>query len=144
MVYEPKIDWAKPTAQFLGRFQPWHKGHRAVFDEILKKGNIYSSEQNRTSQASQCLIMVRSMPLNEDNPLSFVEVKEIITKDLEPEYHDKYEIIQVPNITNVFYGRTVGYDVERIHIPEELESISATKIRAEQQYYDQKFWRNRQ
>lgn len=25
------FDWKKPTAQMLGRFQPWHDGHTALF-----------------------------------------------------------------------------------------------------------------
>ena len=26
-----------PTAQMLGRWQPWHAGHQKLFEEILKK-----------------------------------------------------------------------------------------------------------
>ena len=36
----------------------------------------------------------------------------------------------VPNITNVFYGRDVGYSVERILLDEATEAISASKVRA--------------
>ena len=28
------FDWKKETVQMLGRWQPWHKGHRALFDQI--------------------------------------------------------------------------------------------------------------
>jgi len=143
-MYKSKIDWTKPTAQFLGRFQPWHEGHRAVFDEIMRKGDISTPGSDRTSRAQQCLIMVREMPLNEDNPLTFKEIKQIINNDLKLDYHNKYDIINVPNITNVFYGRTVGFDVERIHLPEELESIESTKIRAEEQHFNRKFWAGRE
>jgi adenylylsulfate kinase len=38
-------------------------------------------------------------------------------------------VVAVPNITNVFYGRNVGYSVERIALDEATEEISATKIR---------------
>ena len=30
-------DNKKPTAQMLGRWQPWHGGHQALFEEIIKK-----------------------------------------------------------------------------------------------------------
>ena len=26
----------KPTAQMLGRWQPWHMGHQTLFEEIIK------------------------------------------------------------------------------------------------------------
>ena len=143
-MYNQKINWTRPTAQFLGRFQPWNEGHRAVFDEIMRKGDISTPDRYRTSRAQQCLIMVREMPLDEDNPLTFKEIKKIINNDLKLEYHNKYEIIKVPNITNVFYGRTVGFDVERIYLPEELESLEAKKIRAEEQHYNRKFWAGRE
>ena len=143
-MYNQKINWTRPTAQFLGRFQPWNEGHRAVFDEIMRKGDISTPDRYRTSRAQQCLIMVREMPLDEDNPLTFKEIKKIINNDLKLEYHNKYEIIKVPNITNVFYGRTVGFDVERIHLPEKLESLEAQKIRAEEQHFSRKFWAGRE
>ena len=142
--YKPKIDWTKPTAQFLGRFQPWNEGHRAVFDALMIKGNALTPDPYRTSRAQQCLIMVRQMPLDEDNPLTFKEVKQIINDDLKLEYHNKYEIIKVPNITNVFYGRTVGFNVERIQLPEKLESLDTKKIRAEEQHFNRKFWAGRE
>ena len=31
------MDYSKPTAQMLGRWQPFHDGHLALFKEILKK-----------------------------------------------------------------------------------------------------------
>ena len=110
----------------------------------MRKGDALTPDPYRTSRAQQCLIMVREMPLNEDNPLTFKEVKKIINNDLKLDYHNKYDIIKVPNITNVFYGRTVGFDVERIHLPEELESLEAQKIRAEEQHFNRKFWAGRE
>jgi adenylylsulfate kinase len=38
-------------------------------------------------------------------------------------------VVALPNITNLFYGRDVGYSVERIVLDEAIEEISATKIR---------------
>ena len=45
------------------------------------------------------------------------------------EYEGKFEVIKVPNITNICYGRGVGYKIEQISLSKEIEDISATKIR---------------
>ena len=109
------IDYSKPTAQMLGRWQPFHDGHLALFKEILKK-------------TGQVLIMVRTLPKSKDNPYEFEEIKKRIEERLK-EYSDKFEVIQVPNITNICYGRGVGYEIEEIILPKEIQKISATKIR---------------
>ena len=111
------IDYSKPTAQMLGRWQPFHDGHLALFKEILKK-------------TGQVLIMVRTLPKSKDNPYEFEEIKKRIEERLK-EYSDKFEVIQVPNITNICYGRGVGYKIEEIVLSEEIQKISATKIRKE-------------
>jgi hypothetical protein len=45
-----------------------------------------------------------------------------------------YEIMMVPNIVNITYGRDVGYKIEQEKLPSDIESISATKIRASAGY----------
>ena len=109
------IDYSKPTAQMLGRWQPFHDGHLTLFKEILKK-------------TGQVVIMVRSMPQTENNPFQFEEIKKNI-KDKLKDYEGKFEIIKVPNITNICYGRDVGYKIEEIVLSKEIQEISATKIR---------------
>jgi len=73
--------------------------------------------------------MIRDMPTSKDNPFDVEQVKKNINKAL-VEYQDQYEIIVVPNITNICYGRGVGYKIEEIELPKEIQEISATKIRA--------------
>ena len=51
-----------------------------------------------------------------------------IDKDL-VDYKSRYKISKVPNITNIVYGRTVGYKIKKINLGEKIEKISATKIR---------------
>ena len=109
------IDYSKPTAQMLGRWQPFHNGHLALFKEILKK-------------TGQVVVMVRTMPESENNPFQFEEIKKNI-KDKLKDYEGKFEVIKVPNITNICYGRDVGYKIEEIVLPKEIQDISATKIR---------------
>ena len=104
-----------PTAQMLGRWQPWHDGHQKLFEEILKK-------------TGQVLIMVRDVQGVGDNPFNFDTVKSNIEKALK-DYEGKFKIILVPNITNICYGRGVGYKIEEIVLDEETQRISATEIR---------------
>ena len=109
----------QPTVQMMGRYQPWHGGHRELFKQALKK-------------TGQVAIFVRNMPVNNDNPLKFEEVAEIITEDLTKHNFtiDKdYVIMQVPNIVDITYGRDVGYSITLEKLPDEIEKISATEIR---------------
>ena len=46
-------------------------------------------------------------------------------------YGKEYVIMLVPNITNITYGRKVGYKIEQEHFDEKVENISATAIRKE-------------
>ncbi len=111
-----KWDNKKPTAQMLGRWQPWHEGHQKLFEEIIKK-------------TGQVLIMVRDVQGVGDNPFNFDTVKKNIEEKLNPLYQGKFKIVLVPNITNICYGRGVGYKIEEIVLPENVQKISATKIR---------------
>ena len=108
------INYNKPTAQMLGRYQPFHDGHFELFKKILEK-------------TGQVIIMVRSCT-GEKNPYPFKTVKRKINKKLRS-YRGKYVVVRVPNITNICYGRDVGYTIEKISLPEKIESISATEIR---------------
>ena len=111
-----KWDNKKPTAQMLGRWQPFHDGHYALFEEILKKtGQVY--------------ILVRDVLNVDDNPFDFEYVKSKISEKLESKYKNRYKIVLVPNITNICYGRGVGYKIEEVVLPESIQKISATKIR---------------
>jgi nicotinamide mononucleotide adenylyltransferase len=105
------IDYSKPTAQMLGRWQPFHDGHLALFKEILKK-------------TGQVVIMVRTMPQTDNNPFVFEDIKKRIEEKLK-DYVGQFDVIKVPNITNI------GYKIEEIVLPKEIQEISATKIRKE-------------
>jgi adenylylsulfate kinase len=115
----PVFDTRKPTAMLMGRYQPWHLGHRKLFEEAL----------NRVGQV--CLMIRDVQGWNNSNPFSFEQVKCFIQRDLDPLYQGQYEIILVPNVTQILYGRDVGYSIDKIELPEEIQKISATKIRKE-------------
>ena len=61
----------------------------------------------------------------------FENIKSKIVEKLEPKYKNRYKVLLVPNITNICYGRGVGYKIEEVVLSEEIQKISATKIRKE-------------
>ena len=109
-------DNKKPTAQMLGRWQPFHDGHYALFEKIIKK-------------TGQVCFLVRDVQGVGDNPFDFETVKKNIEERLSPKFRNRFKIILVPNITNISYGRGVGYKIEEVVLPEKIQRISATKIR---------------
>lgn len=115
----PVFQSKKETVQMLGRWQPWHPGHRALFERAIAK-------------TGQVCIMIRDCQgWNDTNPFSWSEVKQNIKRNLDPLFQGQYEIVVVPNIVNITYGRDVGYKIEQEVFDEETHSISATKIRKE-------------
>lgn len=113
------FNYKKPTVQLLGRWQPWHEGHTALFKSAIAK-------------TGQVVIMIRESERDQDNPhsaaLRELYIKQALSK--EGYYLRKHYIIQhVPNIVNITYGRDVGYVIEQDSFDEDIESISSTKIR---------------
>jgi len=113
----PVFDWKKETVQMLGRWQPWHPGHRALFDRAIAK-------------TGQVVIQIRDCQgWNGSNPFAAEQVKDLIKRDLDPLYQGQYEIQLVPNVVNITYGRDVGYKIEQESFDDATHAISATKIR---------------
>lgn len=134
MVEKEFFDYQKPTAQMLGRWQPWHDGHTALFKRALEV-------------TGQVAIMVRDVggivdkdagggrtQTQDDNPFGEIQVVEAIENGLRKEgYENGYEyiIICVPNIVDISYGRGVGYTFTEHDLGSGIHEISATKIRAQ-------------
>jgi cytidyltransferase-like protein len=112
----PAFDPQKPTALFIGRYQPFHPGHQRLIEEGLR----------RVGQV--CIAVRDTHGIDEKNPLPFFAVKQRIETALST-YAGRFVVVPLPNITNVFYGRDVGYSVERIVLDEATEQISATLTR---------------
>ena len=121
------FDWKKPTVQMLGRWQPWHDGHQALFKRCVSK-------------TGQVIIQVRDVAGasggdgQDDNPFNWDDVCKNIETGLKRDNFLRgvhYEIMLVPNIINISYGRGVGYAFEEETFDDETRSISATKIRKE-------------
>ena len=109
-------DWTAPTTLMLGRYQPWHEGHHALYKEAGKR-------------TDQVLLGVRNTyNTSEKDPLKFDQVKEYIAKD---EFMDGALVLRLPNITNIVYGRDVGYKIEQVDLGADIHAISATEKRKE-------------
>jgi len=114
----PTFNSKAPTAFMLGRYQPFHDGHKNLILEALK----------RVGQV--CIAIRDTQGTDEKNPFNLDEVEANIRTGMKG-YEGRYTIIRVPNITNIFYGRDVGYKIEQIDLDKTLQDISATKIRNE-------------
>jgi len=115
----PTFDWQRETVQMLGRWQPWHDGHRALFERLIAK-------------TGQVVIQVRDVQgWQGSNPFEAAKVKSFIRRDLDPIYQGQYEIQVVPNIVHIGWGRGVGYTHGEETFDDAVTDISATKIRKE-------------
>lgn len=113
----PVFDWRRETVQMLGRWQPWHAGHRALFERLI-------------ARTGQVVIQIRDVQgWQGSNPFNFEQVAGFIRRDLDPIYQGQYEIQLVPNIVHIGWGRGVGYTSGEETFDESITEISATKIR---------------
>ena len=117
----------RPTVQMLGRWQPWHQGHTLLFEKAIEI-------------TGQVIIMVRDVQGadagmgNTDNPFDYNKISEDIAGILFQRGYiigEDFEIMLVPNIVDISYGRGVGYSFTEHDLGERVHSISATKIRAD-------------
>jgi len=107
-------DWKAPTTLLLGRYQPWHEGHQALLEKAHER-------------TDQVLIAVRDTHgTSEKDPLPYQQVAEHIVSGVPGSF-----IMKVPNITNIVYGRDVGYRIEQVDLGADIHAISATQRRRE-------------
>jgi nicotinamide mononucleotide adenylyltransferase len=99
---------------FIGRYQSPHKGHQAIFDTYLKQGE-------------PILIAIRDVKTDEKNPLTSQQVQKLWQTVYQG--NPLVEVIIIPDIKSVNYGRGVGYEVKEIQVTQDIASISATDIR---------------
>ena len=82
--------------------------------------------------SKRCSRNIRWKCGQEDNPFDWETVCKNIEEGLSRDGFKKgvdYEIMLVPNIVNISYGRGVGYVLEEEVFEDSITSISATKIR---------------
>ena len=104
-------------AMFIGRWQPLHDGHKAMFQKAMQQGK-------------NVLICVRDGEVNEKNPFTSEQVKENIETNYASFFKQgEVKVMIIPDICSVEFGRGVGYDIIEHIPPSEIADISATKIR---------------
>jgi len=104
-------------SMYIGRWQPWHEGHRWLIDQRLNEGK-------------KVLICIRDVEPDEKNPWTPLEVLQNLTHELLDIIQEgKIKIIIIPDIESINIGRGVGYDVIEHCPPDEIKEISATAIR---------------
>jgi cytidyltransferase-like protein len=104
-------------AMFIGRWQPWHAGHRWLIDQALNKGK-------------KVLLCIRDVPVDEKNPWTAQEILMNLSNELIDLIEaGRLSIMKIPNIESINIGRGVGYDVIEHVPPSDIHDISATKIR---------------
>ena len=107
----------KQYSMFVGRFQPFHAGHRWIVDEILDEGK-------------NVLICIRDIEPDDKNPYTSQEVENRITGALIDLIQEgRVKVMIIPDIESINFGRGVGYDIIEHIPPQEVSDISATKIR---------------
>jgi nicotinamide mononucleotide adenylyltransferase len=102
---------------FIGRWQPLHEAHQALFKSVLDNGG-------------RVCIAIRDTPVDEKNPFTVAQV----FSNIHDHYKDliaagRVKVIKIPDICSVEFGRGVGYDIIEHIPPPEISDISATKIR---------------
>jgi len=99
-------------ALFIGRWQPFHEGHKYIVDQALE-------------QEKNVCIAIRDTGIDRDNPYTVIERRHMIWKI----YRNKVKVIVIPDIESINYGRGVGYEINEIKVPQDIARISGTEIR---------------
>ena len=102
---------------FIGRWQPWHKGHKWLIEQRLKEGK-------------NILICIQDVIPDKNNQFTSEEVYDMLSRELVDYIRvEQVKLMIIPAIESVNYGREVGYEIIEHTPPEEIGEISATKIR---------------
>ena len=110
-------------SMYIGRWQPWHAGHRWLIDQSLNEGK-------------KVLLCIRDVETCDKNPWTSEEVKNNLEHHLSDFIEEgKVKIMIIPDIESVNIGRGIGYDVIEHVPPDEIKEISGTKIRQEMRIF---------
>ncbi len=107
-----KFNNHKKQALFIGRWQPFHNGHKWLIDKALVEGK-------------NVCIAIRDTEISDKNPYNVEQRKEMIKRI----YNDKVKTITIPDIESIRIGRNVGYEVIEEDPPEHIGNISGTNVR---------------
>ncbi len=106
---------AQAASLFVGRWQPFHAGHKALMETVLREGK-------------PIVIAIRDTDMSHKNPYTVRERWEVIQKAM-AKWGELVKILVIPDIDEICYGRDVGYAIRKIDLDEKTEAISGTKTR---------------
>lgn len=112
-----KLQTTQASSLFVGRWQPFHKGHKTLIETVLKKGK-------------PVVIAIRDTEISHKNPYSTYERWSLIQEEFK-KYGSLVKIIIIPDIDEICYGRDVGYAIRKIDLDADIEKISGTQTRKE-------------
>ena len=116
---DPKLKntGGKQYSMVVGRFQPFHDGHKWLMNQCLDEGK-------------NVLICIRDIEPDDKNPYTSEEVYNNVSQELSELIGEgRVKVIIIPDIESVNFGRGVGYDIIEHIPPQEIHDISATQIR---------------
>ena len=96
----------------IGRFQPLHEGHKALINTLLAEGK-------------KVCVGLMDTDIDADNPYTIEQRKQMFADA----FGDAVEIVVLPPVAEVCYGREVGYDIRRIE--HDKEHVRASDIRCD-------------
>jgi len=99
-------------ALFVGRFQPLHDGHKAIIQKVIDEGK-------------RPLVAIMDTPIDDRNPYT-VEQRQAMFK---AEFDGQVDVIVIPPVSEVCWGRNVGWQPRQIHVNQHVEAVSASQIR---------------
>ncbi len=97
---------------FIGRFQPLHANHVALIRSLL-------------AEAKKVVVGLMDTARSPQNPYSVDERKQMLRQA----FGNAIEIVVIPHIAEVCYGRALGYKFRELSLDPELPEISGTKVR---------------
>jgi cytidyltransferase-like protein len=104
------------TGLYIGRFQPFHDGHRKCIEHIL-------------GECDRCVVLIRGGSPSSDNPFDHTEISLMIRHAFPNPVRVAILVASDPGYDlTVYFGREVGYKL--IHLDAATEGIHATDIRA--------------
>jgi len=98
------------TSLFIGKFNPFHEGHKAIIDVLLL-------------ESREVIVLPR-------RKMKFEEWR-ILNLVLRKIYGRKVRLLYDHSFDEVIHGRDTNYKFREIKLPKNLQKVSSTEIREE-------------
>jgi len=98
----------KKTSLFIGKFDPFHEGHKAIIDSLLL-------------ESREVLVLPRRQMHSEEWKTLYLLLRKI--------YGRKIRLLYDYSFDEVIHGRDTNYKFREIKLPKNLQKVSSTEIR---------------